>query len=190
MGGSYGGYVTFPSIPVFVRYRICQVPGRGSFLTDAAGPEKYKLVVCLMPSLPQLVCHSISMSEDTAQKIFRELIEPIYYRDIEESLGNRRFWKRMYHLCEGLSRLFLGVATVLSFANAVFSDILVLSFSAGSMNVMAIVFQQFATFSMKGHKLNHDELSILLDKIHIDTIPNSFSFQEGERIRPPVLPDS
>lgn len=110
---------------------------------------------------------------ETKKKICDELIDPVYYRDIQTCIANRKFWKWSFHACLAISRFFAGVATILCFASAVFPDRLIFSFTAGSSNVISIVFHQYASYSIKEYKLTHHELNHILTEIQIHPIPDA-----------------
>lgn len=121
---------------------------------------------------------SILVSQKTRRKIFDELIEPIYYKDIDDCIYNRKLWKSLYHIFQGISKFVAGTSTVLSFASAMFANRALLSFMAGSLNVIAMVFQQFATYSIKEHKINNDELNKILEKIQIHSVTDLLEEEE------------
>ena len=111
------------------------------------------------------------------EQIFKDLIEPSYYNDINETLNGRKCWRRAGHLFESLSKILLAVSSVLSFAAGVYDD-KILSFIAGTISTVSLATFQFSLYSIKMHKKNSLELNQLLEKIDIEPVPVFATLQE------------
>jgi len=111
------------------------------------------------------------------EQIFKDLIEPSYYSDINETLKGRKCWRRAGHLFESLSKILLAVSSVLSFASGVYDD-KILSFIAGTISTVSLATFQFSLYSIKMHKRNSFELNQLLEQIDIEPVPVFASLQE------------
>lgn len=111
------------------------------------------------------------------EQIFKDLIEPSYYSDINETLKGRKCWRRAGHLFESLSKILLAVSSVLSFAAGVYDD-KILSFIAGTISTVSLATFQFSLYSMKMHKRNSFELNQLLEQIDIEPLPVFATLQE------------
>jgi len=104
------------------------------------------------------------------EQIIKELIEPSYYGDINETLKGRKCWRISGHVFESLSKILLATSGVTSFAAGVYNDKM-LSFIAGTLSTISLATFQFALYSFKQYKKNTIELNLLLDKINIETVP-------------------
>lgn len=110
------------------------------------------------------------ISEIIKEHILRELIEPSYITDVNETLKGRKCWRVSGHVFESASKILLAVSGVLSFAAGVYDD-KILSFVAGTLSTVSLATFQFSLYSFKMHKKNSLELNQLLDKLDIDTVP-------------------
>jgi len=113
------------------------------------------------------------------EKILATLVEPSYYTDVNETIKGRKCWRVSGHVFESMSKIFLAVASVLSFAAGVYDD-KILSFVAGTLSTTSLACFQFSLYSIKMHKKNSYELNQLLDKLNIDTVPVFGSSNNGK----------
>jgi hypothetical protein len=111
------------------------------------------------------------------EQILKQLVEPSYYTDVNETLRGRKCWRVSGHVFESVSKILLAVSSVLSFAAGVYDDKL-LSFIAGTLSTTSLACFQFSLYSMRMHKKNSFELNQLLEKIDIEGVPIFSSFQE------------
>lgn len=111
------------------------------------------------------------------EQILKQLVEPSYYTDVNETLRGRKCWRVSGHVFESVSKILLAVSSVLSFAAGVYDDKL-LSFIAGTLSTTSLACFQFSLYSMRMHKKNSLELNQLLEKIDIEGVPIFASFQE------------
>jgi hypothetical protein len=111
-------------------------------------------------------------SQELNDKIMKELIEPTYYNEVKSYLSSRYRWKNIGDICEVFGKIFAGCSSVLAFSSGVFK-IDILSFLAGCFGIIALIFMQFSSYSMKESKERTDEINIMLNKLGISEIPNT-----------------
>lgn len=104
------------------------------------------------------------------EQIMRELIEPSYYGDVNETIKGRKCWRVSGHVFESMSKILLAASGVISFAAGVYDD-KIMSFVAGTLSTISLATFQFSLYSFKQHKKNSMELNLLLEKINIETVP-------------------
>ena len=104
------------------------------------------------------------------EKILKDLVEPSYFIDVNETIRGRKCWRVSGHVFESLSKILLAASGVISFAAGVYDDKL-LSFIAGTLSTVSLATFQFSLYSLRMHKKNSLELNQLLDKLNIDTLP-------------------
>ena len=104
------------------------------------------------------------------EKILKDLVEPSYFIDVNETIRGRKCWRISGHVFESLSKILLAASGVISFAAGVYDDKL-LSFVAGTLSTVSLATFQFSLYSLRMHKKNSLELNQLLDKLNIDTLP-------------------
>ena len=104
------------------------------------------------------------------EKILKDLVEPSYFIDVNETIKGRKCWRISGHVFESLSKILLAASGVISFAAGVYDDKL-LSFVAGTLSTVSLATFQFSLYSLRMHKKNSLELNQLLDKLNIDTLP-------------------
>jgi hypothetical protein len=98
------------------------------------------------------------------------LIQPNYVNEIQSSIKGRTRWRSVGMFFETASKLLLGIGSVLSFASGVYNN-QNMSFISGSITTLSLVCLQYSSFSYKESKESTTELNILLQKLHLDTIP-------------------
>jgi hypothetical protein len=111
------------------------------------------------------------------EEILKNLVEPSYYSDVNETIKGRKCWRVSGHVFESFSKILLAVASVLSFAAGVYDD-KILSFVAGTLSTSSLACFQFSLYSIRMHKKNSLELNQLLEKLDIETVPIFSSIQE------------
>ena len=110
------------------------------------------------------------VSEKVKSDIMMTLVEPSYYNDVKETIKGRSCWRISGHVFETLSKIFLAVSGVLSFAAGVYDDKL-LSFVAGTLSTVSLATFQLSSYSFKQNKKNTLELNQLLEKLDIEEVP-------------------
>ena len=112
---------------------------------------------------------NFEVSEQLKNDILVNLVEPQYKNDIICNLKLRRKFKN-YGLCfETLSKLFLGMSSVVSFASGIYKY-QILSFLAGTSSVVSLVLLQYSSFSYRESKKISIELNEILKKLNITTL--------------------
>jgi len=112
---------------------------------------------------------NFEVSEKLKNDILVNLVEPQYKSDIICNLKLRRKFKN-YGLCfETLSKLFLGMSSVVSFASGIYKY-QILSFLAGTSSVVSLVLLQYSSFSYRESKKISIELNEILKKLNITTL--------------------
>lgn len=107
--------------------------------------------------------------EKLMEKIKEELIEPTYYQDIKDNLNGRETWKKIGDVTEAISKIFAGLATVAAFA-AGFFNITILSFISGCLGTLALVIQQFSTYSYNESKERTNRVNKILTDLGLKNI--------------------
>lgn len=110
------------------------------------------------------------ISDELKEFIMKELIEPSYYGDVNETIKGRKCWRVSGHVFESMSKILLAASGVISFAAGVYDD-KIMSFIAGTLSTISLATFQFSLYSFKQHKKNSMELNLLLEKINIETVP-------------------
>jgi len=123
------------------------------------------------------------IGEILKEQIMRELIEPSYYGDVNETIKGRKCWRVSGHVFESMSKILLAASGVISFAAGVYDD-KILSFIAGTISTVSLATFQFSLYSIKMHKKNSFELNQLLEKIDIEPVP---VFATLEEIKPNTI---
>ena len=112
---------------------------------------------------------NFDISDDLKNDILVTLVEPQYKSDITRNLKLRKRFKG-YALCfETLSKFFVGVTSVMSFASGIY-QYQVMSFLAGTSSVVSLVMLQYASFSHREYKKITIELNDMLRKLDITTL--------------------
>jgi len=110
---------------------------------------------------------------NTAQ--FKELItttiiQPNYIEEISTFILGRNRWRSIGMFFETLSKVCIGSGSVLSFSSGVYNSTN-MSFVAGSVSTLSLVFLQFSSFCYTESKKSTEGLNILLKKLELDTLP-------------------
>jgi hypothetical protein len=109
------------------------------------------------------------ISNQTKTDILVNLMEPSYRADIKNNLRLKKTFKAAGLTFESLSKLFVGVASVTSFASGIYKST-VISFLAGTASVVSLVLLQYASYSYRESKKISAEINDVLKKINIETI--------------------
>lgn len=123
----------------------------------------------------------MNISSETKHSIMTTLIEPTYYKDIKNLIGERDFWRKTGNSFETSSKIFVGATSIVSFAAGIYKYEL-LSFFSGAISVCSIVFMQFSSYAYNESKERTSKLNKLLEKLKIDTIPD-ISDQSVQKIK-------
>jgi membrane protein DedA with SNARE-associated domain len=105
---------------------------------------------------------------------------------VSSNLKLRKKFKNWGICFETLSKLFVGVSSVLSFSSGIYKYD-TLSFMAGTASVLSLVLLQYASFSYRESKKMTTELNAILSKLHITpvTITDNASYCEGSETTTP-----
>ena len=109
---------------------------------------------------------SLQISEELKRDILINLIEPSYKADITSSLKLKKKFKFFGLTFESMSKLFLGISSITSFASGIYKYQL-LSFFAGTTSVISLVFLQYSSFSYRESKKITNEINNTLKKLNI-----------------------
>jgi len=115
---------------------------------------------------------NLKISDDIKVKILDELIEPYYISDIDYIIKSKKCWKLSGQIFETTSKVLVAFGSILSFSTAYFDEPL-LSFFAGSISTLSLAMLQFSSFSYAENKKQSKELNVLLEKLNLDTIPDT-----------------
>ena len=108
---------------------------------------------------------TIKVSETVKQKIMDELVEPCFYKDIKALMAERTIWRKSGNIFETFSKLFVGAASILSFATG-------FNFWSGTSSVLSLVCMQFSSFSHAESKERSNKMNKLLDKLKVENVPD------------------
>ena len=109
------------------------------------------------------------ISNDVKKDILTNLIEPSYKADIKNNLRLKKFFKRAGLTFETLSKLFVGITSIISFASGIYKYE-ILSFLAGSTSVVSLVLLQYSSYSYRESKKITLEINDTLKKLNLETI--------------------
>jgi hypothetical protein len=130
---------------------------------------------------------ALQISEELKRDILINLIEPSYKADITASLKLKKKFKFFGLTFESMSKLFLGISSITSFASGIYKYQL-LSFFAGTTSVISLVFLQYSSFSYRESKKITNEINNTLKKLNISQgIPDDNSVTESDSITPTHL---
>jgi hypothetical protein len=104
------------------------------------------------------------------EQIRLDIIQPDYVHEISSFINGRNDWRRVGVMFETASKVCLGIGSVLSFASGVYVNT-TLSFAAGSVSTISLVFMQFSTYSFKESKRATEHLNIMLKNLELDVLP-------------------
>ena len=109
------------------------------------------------------------ISDNLKNDILVNLVEPQYKNEIIRNLALRKKFKIFALVFESLSKLFVGVTSVMSFASGIYKYE-VMSFLAGTSSVVSLVMLQYASFSHREYKKINIELNDMLKNLDITTL--------------------
>jgi hypothetical protein len=112
---------------------------------------------------------NFDISDNLKNDILVNLVEPQYKNEIIRNLALRKKFKNLALVFETLSKLFVGVTSVMSFASGIYKYE-VMSFLAGTSSVVSLVMLQYASFSHREYKKITIELNDMLKKLDIATL--------------------
>ena len=112
---------------------------------------------------------NFDISDNLKNDILINLVEPQYKQDIVRNLKLKKKFKNYGLMFETLSKFFVGVTSVMSFAGGIYKYEL-LSFLAGTSSITSLVLLQYASFSYRESKKLSLELNDILKKLNIITL--------------------
>ena len=112
---------------------------------------------------------NFDISDNLKNDILVNLVEPQYKNEIIRNLSLRKKFKNYALVFESLSKLFVGITSVMSFASGIYKYE-VMSFLAGTSSVVSLVMLQYASFSHREYKKITIELNDMLKKLDIVTL--------------------
>lgn len=132
---------------------------------------------------------SLEISEELKKDILVNLIEPSYKSDISSSLKLKKKFKFFGLTFETMSKLFLGISSITSFASGIYKYQL-LAFFAGTSSVISLVLLQYSSFSYRESKKLTNEINNTLKKLNIQLIPQNIPDDNSldTPISPKILP--
>jgi len=101
--------------------------------------------------------------------IMREFIEPNYKETVKENLELIKYFRRFSLAFESVSKLLVGMGSVISFSSGLYNNRL-LSFVSGTVSVVSLVFLQYSTYASKESKKHISELNQLLKQLNIEPL--------------------
>jgi hypothetical protein len=113
-------------------------------------------------------------SSSLRKTIMTELVEPSYFTDVKEMLEDRKSWRNTGDNFSTLSKIFVGLCGVFSFASGNYQN-QNFSFIAGTISVLSLVCLQFSSYALKESKRKTDDLNKILTKLNISNIPENYT---------------
>lgn len=104
-----------------------------------------------------------------AGKIKSELIDKSYYDDVKYNIQSKYRWKIIGDITETASHILTGLSAILAFSSGFFDNTM-LSFVAGCVATLSLIFRQFSSYSMKESKERTDQVNRVLNKLGIEEI--------------------
>ena len=134
---------------------------------------------------------NFDISDNLKNDILLTLVEPNYKNDIIRGLRIRKQFKNYALFFESLSKLFVGVTSVMSFASGIYKYE-VMSFLAGTSSVVSLVMLQYASFSHREYKKITIELNDMLRKLDITTLTmeNGSTTDSLDNLEQPATPQA
>lgn len=117
------------------------------------------------PCIPQP-----SITADTKKSI-EELINYSYKRDVRDTIYGRFSWRKWSDFYEASSKVFSGVATIAAFAAGAYNDPH-LSFAAGTIGTVSLVFMTLAAYATKESKERTEQLNATLVHLGVARVPD------------------
>jgi len=112
---------------------------------------------------------NFDISDNLKNDILTNLVEPQYKNDIVRNLKLRKKFKSYALLFETMSKFFVGVTSIMSFAAGIYRYE-IMSFLAGTSSVVSLVLIQYSSFSYREAKKISIELNDILKKLNITTL--------------------
>jgi hypothetical protein len=112
---------------------------------------------------------SFTVSETLKKEILTTLVEPQYKNEIKVYINLRKKFKNCGLLFETMSKLFVGISSIMSFASGIYKYE-IMSFLAGTTSVISLVLLQYSSFSYRESKKMTTELNDILKKLDITTL--------------------
>jgi len=112
---------------------------------------------------------NFDISDNLKNDILVNLVEPQYKQDIIRNLKLRNKFKKYALLFETMSKFFVGVTSIMSFAAGIYKYE-IMSFLAGTSSVVSLVLIQYSSFSYRESKKISIELNDILKKLNIITL--------------------
>jgi len=134
---------------------------------------------------------NFDISDNLKNDILVTLVEPNYKNDIVRALKIRKQFKNYALFFESLSKLFVGVTSVMSFASGIYKYE-IMSFLAGTSSVVSLVMLQYASFSHREYKKITIELNDMLRKLDITTLTmeNGSTTDSLDNLEQPATPQA
>lgn len=93
-----------------------------------------------------------------------EIIYPAFVRDIKAAIAGRFFWKHCSDVCEAVSKVLAGAASVLAFSAGVYEE-KALSFASGCVGTCSIVLGLFSSYASSESKERTVRLNVTLQRL-------------------------
>lgn len=113
----------------------------------------------------------LKLKDSITAKIQTDLINPSYYDDVEYNIYGKSQCKLLGDVFEAIAQISIGVCTILTFAAGVY-NINTLSFVAGAIGVVSLVFFRLSSYAMRESKERTEQINRILEKLKMDTIPD------------------
>ena len=110
------------------------------------------------------------LSDDLKQDILTNLVEPSFKDDISTNLKLKKKFKKLGLFFETVSKLFVGISSILSFSSGIYKYE-ILAFLSGTSSVLSLVTLQYSSYSYRESKKLSAEINTVLEKLHIEPIP-------------------
>jgi hypothetical protein len=119
----------------------------------------------------------LEITHEFKSNIINELILPNYRDSIEYTIKTKDCWGQTSSICFTLSTVFVGISSLLSFANGQFNSSF-LNYLAGSVGLLAIILDKFGSYSETQDSLKTKKVNDILKHIGIDIkIPDTSKYE-------------
>ena len=115
--------------------------------------------------------HTTGTLNPIRSKIITELIQPAYYKDVEDTIEWRYRWRKLGNCSESTSHLFMAISTILAFA-AGFFGYEWMSFISGCSTVIAGVLMKFTAYASHESKERTQSLNAILEHLNMKKMPS------------------
>ena len=117
---------------------------------------------------------------NTRNRIFQNVFTS-HEEDCAQLTRDRRNCRIAHDALEIITKLLVGTSGIVAFAAGMFDDAQLYSYISGGLSMVALVTQQFATYSNSECKDRTDKLNQLLERLSIPNVPPLYENEHPAR---------